>query len=156
MSCLVYLLVWSPPPHIPYISSPNQCLLFAAHAHTIAACFAVISVLYHLFLRYRYRYLLTLLWLESRITCYEQKCLKATNMTHNKSGGKESFSQLLTWKSVLYLNITHPSDHSHLCSLKRHLLCTQLLYSLPLLIIDIGPIPIGKQWYQLAEFIPST
>ena len=22
---------------------------------------------------------------ESRITCYEQKCLKATNMTHNKS-----------------------------------------------------------------------
>jgi len=34
MSSLVYLLVWSP--HIPYISSPNQCLLFAAHAHTIA------------------------------------------------------------------------------------------------------------------------
>jgi len=39
-----------PPPHIPYISSPNQCLLFAAHAHTIATCFAVVSVLYHLFL----------------------------------------------------------------------------------------------------------
>jgi len=37
MSSLVYLLVWSPPPHIPYISSPNQCLLFAAHAHTIAS-----------------------------------------------------------------------------------------------------------------------
>ena len=30
MSSLVYLLVWSPPPHIPYISSPNQCLFFAA------------------------------------------------------------------------------------------------------------------------------
>jgi len=29
MSSLVYLSVWSPPPHIPYISSPNQCLLFA-------------------------------------------------------------------------------------------------------------------------------
>jgi len=43
-------LVWSPPPHIPYISSPNQCLLFAAHAHTIATCFAVVSILYHLFL----------------------------------------------------------------------------------------------------------
>jgi len=27
MSSLVYLVVWSPPPHIPYISSPNQCLL---------------------------------------------------------------------------------------------------------------------------------
>jgi len=50
MSSLVYLLVWSPPPHIPYISSPNQCLLFAAHAHTITTCFAVVSILYHLFL----------------------------------------------------------------------------------------------------------
>ena len=50
MSSFVYLLVWSPPPHIPYISSPNHCLLFAAHAHTIATCFAVVSILYHLFL----------------------------------------------------------------------------------------------------------
>ena len=51
MSCLVYLLVWSPPPHVPYISSPiNHCLLFATHAHTFAACFAVVSILYHLFL----------------------------------------------------------------------------------------------------------
>jgi len=41
---------WSPPPHIPYISSPNQCAIFAAHAHTIATCFAVVSILYHLFL----------------------------------------------------------------------------------------------------------
>ena len=49
-SSLVYLLVWSPPPHIPYISSPNQCLHFAAHAHTIATCFAVVSILYHLFI----------------------------------------------------------------------------------------------------------
>ena len=31
-----------------------------------------------------------------------------------------SFSQLLTWNSVFYLNITRPSDHSHLCSLKCH------------------------------------
>jgi len=50
MSYLVYLLVWSPPPRIPYISSPNQCLLFTAHANTIATCFAVVSILYHLFL----------------------------------------------------------------------------------------------------------
>ena len=48
MSSFVYLLVWRPPPHIPYISSSNQRLLFAAHAHTIAACFAVVSILYHL------------------------------------------------------------------------------------------------------------
>jgi len=50
MSSLVYLLVWSPPPHIPHTSSPNQCLLFATHAHTIATCFAVVPRLYHLFL----------------------------------------------------------------------------------------------------------
>jgi len=43
-------LVWRPPPHIPYIFSPNQCLLFARHAHTIATCFAIVSILYHLFL----------------------------------------------------------------------------------------------------------
>ena len=49
-SSLVYLLVWSPPPHIPYISSPNQCFLFTVHAHTIATCVAVVSILYHLFL----------------------------------------------------------------------------------------------------------
>ena len=82
MSSLFYLLVWSPPPHIPYISSPNQCLLFAAHAHTIASCFAVVSILYHLFLVF-----LSTPYLE-----------------------------------LLYLNITHPSDHSYLCSLKCHLI----------------------------------
>ena len=49
-SSLVYLLVWSPPPHIPYTSSPNQCLLFAAHAHTVATWFAAVPSLYHLFL----------------------------------------------------------------------------------------------------------
>jgi len=39
---LVYLLAWHPPLHTPYISSPSHCLLFAAHAHTIATCFAVL------------------------------------------------------------------------------------------------------------------
>ena len=29
---------------------PNHCLLFATHAHTIETCFAVVSILYHLFL----------------------------------------------------------------------------------------------------------
>ena len=43
-------LCLEPPPHIPYISSPNQCLLFAAHAHTIVTCFALVSILYNLFL----------------------------------------------------------------------------------------------------------
>jgi len=33
---------WQPLLHTPYISSPNHCLLFAAYAHTIATCFAVV------------------------------------------------------------------------------------------------------------------
>jgi len=46
---LVYLLAWHPPLRTPYISSPNHCLLFTAHAHTIAVClFAVVPRLYHL------------------------------------------------------------------------------------------------------------
>jgi len=32
---LVYLLAWHSPLRTPYISSPNHCLLLAAHAHTI-------------------------------------------------------------------------------------------------------------------------
>jgi len=47
---LVYLLAWHPPLHTPYISSPNHCLLLAAHAHTIATCFAVVPRLCHLIL----------------------------------------------------------------------------------------------------------
>ena len=34
----IYLLAWHPPLHTPYISSPNHCLLFAAHAHTLMWC----------------------------------------------------------------------------------------------------------------------
>jgi len=49
-SPLVYLSFWHPSLHTPYISSPNHCLLFAAHAHTIATCFAVVLTLYHLIL----------------------------------------------------------------------------------------------------------
>ena len=36
---LIYLFSWHPPLYTPYISSPNHCLLFAAHAHTIAIYF---------------------------------------------------------------------------------------------------------------------
>ena len=42
---LVYLLAWHLPFHTPYISSPNHCLHFAAHANTIATCFAVVPKL---------------------------------------------------------------------------------------------------------------
>jgi len=33
-----------------------------------------------------------------------------------------SLSQLFTWNSAFYLNATRPSDHSHLCPLKCHLI----------------------------------
>jgi len=39
---LVYLLACYPPLYTPYISSANHCLLFAAHAHTIATYSAVV------------------------------------------------------------------------------------------------------------------
>ena len=81
-SSLVYLLVWSPPPHTPYISLPNQCLLFATHAQTIASCF-----------------------------CCSTKIISSI----------PNLSQLFTPDFSFYLNITHPSDHFHLCSLKCHL-----------------------------------
>jgi len=49
-SSLVYILFWHSPLHTPYISSPNHCLLFAAHAHTNATCFAVVPTLCHVIL----------------------------------------------------------------------------------------------------------
>jgi len=45
-----FLLAWHPPPHTRHISSPNHCHLFAAHAHTIATCSAVVLRLCHLIL----------------------------------------------------------------------------------------------------------
>jgi len=40
---LVGLFTWHPQLHTKYISSPNHCLPFAAHAHTITTCFAMSS-----------------------------------------------------------------------------------------------------------------
>ena len=48
-SYLVFLLVLDPLLHTPCISSPNHHL-FAAHAHTIAACSVVIPIVCHLYL----------------------------------------------------------------------------------------------------------
>ena len=48
-SSLVFLLVLGPLLHTPCIFSPSHHLLYAAHAHTIAACSAVIPVLCHLY-----------------------------------------------------------------------------------------------------------
>ena len=47
-SSFVFFLVWGPLLHTPCISSPSRHL-FATHAHIIAACSAVMSMLRHLF-----------------------------------------------------------------------------------------------------------
>jgi len=49
-SLQVFLLALDPQLHNPCISSPNYHHLFAAHAHTNAACFAAIPMLCHLYL----------------------------------------------------------------------------------------------------------
>ena len=49
-SSLVIFLVRDPLLHTPHISSPNHHLLFATHAHTITACFAIVPMLSQLFL----------------------------------------------------------------------------------------------------------
>ena len=49
-SSLVFLLALDPQLHTPCISSPSHLHLFAAHAHTNAACFAAIPMLCHLYL----------------------------------------------------------------------------------------------------------
>ena len=49
-SLLWSILVWNPTLHSLYISSPNHCILFKTHSHTITACFAVVPRLCHLIL----------------------------------------------------------------------------------------------------------
>jgi len=67
---------------------------------------------------------------------------------------------------IFYLNITHPSNHSHLCPLKCHLIffpyrpgLTSMQHTTVHTTAVQSPshyILIGKQWYQLPEFIPSN
>jgi len=109
--CPLWSTSWSAALHLIFqISSPNQCLLFATHAHTIATCFAVVSILYHLFLVFLNSFLGTLsvtLTLHIHLTILISARWSAT-----------SFS-FLTGQVSLPCII---------------LLRTQLLYSLPLLI----------------------
>jgi len=96
---------------IPHTFLHPIIVFFVANAHTNATCFAVVMRLCHLIL--------------------------------------VSLSTL-TWNSILYLNATHSSNHSHLCATSFYfltgqvslscniLLCTQLLYNLPLTVNDIS------------------
>jgi len=47
-----------------------------------------------------------------------------------------SLSQVFT---IFYLNITHPSDHSHLCPLKCHLIFTAQCYACTVLAVIMCP-----------------
>ena len=80
-----------------------------------------------------------------------------------------SLNSLLGTLSFTINNITHPSDHSHLCSLKCHLVFfpdrpgLTSMWHTTLHTTAIQPpspnqwyIPSGKQWYQLPEFILSN
>ena len=92
-SCLVYLLVWNPLLHTPYISSPNRCLLFTTHTHTISTHFAVVPRLCHL--------ILISLSFSLNTTSNSVFYLKVTHP---------------------YGHSHHPYGHSHLCLLKFHLI----------------------------------
>jgi len=85
-----------------------------------------------------------------RNTCSYQRnlfCCSTEIMSSNYS-----LSQLFTWNSILFLNVTHLSDHSLPAEVPPHFLFsqarshlhatyyynTQLLHSLPLIINDIS------------------
>jgi len=78
-------------------------------------------------------------------------------------------SQLFTWNSVLQFHTTHPSNHSHLCVLKFHLIflsywpgLTSMQHTTSHTTTVQYPshfqwsILTDKQWYPLPEFIPSN
>jgi len=112
---LVYLLAWHLPLHTKYISSPNHCLLFTAHAHTITTCFAVVLRLCHLIL------VLSLNPLLETLSCSLMPHIHLTILI-SACWSVTSFS-CLTGQVPLPCNI---------------LLRTQLLYILPLTINNIS------------------
>ena len=118
---LVYLMIWHPPLHAPYIFSPNHCLLFITHAHSIATCFAVVQKLYHLILLSLSSVLGTLsfsLMPHIRLTILISARRSATSISFLQA----SFSFLMDQVSLP-------------CNV---LLCTQLLYNLHVIINDIS------------------
>jgi len=114
---LVYLLAWHRPLHTPYISSPNLYLLFAAYAHTIATCFVVVS-------RFKImssNHSISLNPLLETLSCSLTPHIHLTNLI-SAHWSATSFS-------------FHMGQVSLLCNI---LLCTQLLYHLPLIVSDIS------------------
>ena len=103
--------------------------LFVTHAHTIAACFAVISMLCHLFQ-------ITLSSLLGKLSFSLTPHIHLTFLI-STCWSVSTFS-FLTGQVSLPCNI---------------LLRTQLLYNVP---PNQWYVLIGKQWYQLPELIPTN
>ena len=87
-TCLLWSTSWSGALHLIFhtcLHPMNQCLLFAAHAYTIATCFAVVSILYHLFLVFLstpYLELLSfILTLHIHLTILISACWSATSFS---------------------------------------------------------------------------
>jgi len=118
------------PSTLYFIHFFSHNLIFATHAHSIAACFAVVPMLCRLFLI----------------------SLSPPNL-----------------EICLYPNATHPSDHSHFCSLMCHVIFFPYRPGLTSMQHSVSHttavqsfshnqwyIFIGMQWYQLLKFIPAS
>ena len=122
---LVYLLASHPPLHTPRISLPNLYLLFAAHAHTIATCFAIVPRLCHLIL-----VSLSTLHLGLVVTHPSYRSDLCPLKCH---------LIFLSYRPCL-TSMPHTSSHTTAVQFPSH----WQWY-----------IPNGKQWYQLPQFIAS-
>jgi len=116
------------PLHTPYTSSPNHCILFATHAQTIATYFAVVPRLCHL--------ILVSLSLNSLLETLSFTLTSHIHLTILISAhwSTTSFSSVTGQVSTYYFAYNS-------CTVSSH----YRWY-----------IHIGKQWYQLPEFIPSN
>jgi len=125
---LVYLLARQSQLHTPYISSPNHCLLFTAHAHTIATCFAVVPRLCHLIL-------------DSLLTLYLELFCSFTPHIH--------ITILISarWSATLFSFLSYGPGLTSMQHTTSHTTAVQSPSHFQWYIL------IGKQWYQLPEFL---
>ena len=132
-SSLVYLLVWNSPLYIPYISSPNHCLLFTTHTHTITTCFALPPRLCELFL-------------VSLLTLYFEFFFYSTLMSHIyltiliSALWSASYLIFFPYRPRL-TSMQHTISHTTTVQSPSH---------------SQWYIHTGKQWFQVPEFIPSN
>jgi len=111
-------------------SSPNQCLLFTTHAHTITTSFAVVSRLYHLFLVF-----VSIPSLELYLLPWHYTSIWPF------SSLLAEVPPFLSWQARSHFCIAYYFAHN----------CYSAQPPSP----NQWYITITQQWYQLAQFIPS-